>query len=389
MLGAGSVSVFCMQTSGRNFKGIVEALLSRPDEIMLEVGAAGELLAARLRAVIAAALLLLPLANALAGGGIRETLTGLAAAVLINAFAQVWLILARRPRRYLWLSFVTCAFDVSAISLMLLVLAMDDLPAGLNSLVVWCGYLLAILLTALRNDARLTLFAGALALLQYALLIAVLTSQAASPEQLISSDYGAVTMSSQLQRLGLLALVTAITTMLVVRMQQVVDMSGTDGLTGLPNRTWLLHRMPRLFDTVRAGGGTLTLALIDLDHFKRVNDEVGHRAGDRALRHVVAALKQMAEPGEWLVRLGGEEFVLVLRKPIGTAWERVDLIRRLVAEQPFEPERNAELIQLTFSAGLASYPNEGADLSQLLHRADQRLQQAKRDGRNRVIARDG
>ena len=377
-----------MHTAGRSFKGIVEALLSRPDEIMLEVGGAGELLAARLRAVIAAAVLLVPLGNALAGGSIRDTLIGLAAAVLANAFAQAWLILARRPRRYRWLPFVTCAFDVSAISLVLLVLALGDLPAGLNSLLVWSGYLLAIVLTALRNDGRLPLFAGALALAQYALLIGALASQA-SPEQLISSDHGSVTLANQLQRLGLLSLFTVITTMLVYRTQQLVDMSGTDGLTGLPNRTWLLHRMPRLFDAVRAGGGTLTLALIDLDHFKRVNDEVGHRAGDRAIRHVVAALQELAEPDEWLVRLGGEEFVLVMHKPIGTAWEKVDLIRRLVAEQPFQPERNADPIQLTFSAGLAGYPNEGADLSRLLHRADQRLQQAKREGRNRVIARDG
>ena len=377
-----------MHTTGRSFRGVVTALLSRPDEIMLEVGASGELLVARMRAVIAAALLLLPLANALAGGSIKETLIGLAATVVVNAFAQVWLALARRQRRFRWLPLVTSAFDVTATSLVLLVLAIDHLPAGLNSLIVWCGYLLAIVLTALRSDGRITVFAGALALLQYGLLIWALMMLASSPEQLISSDYGAVTMSTQVQRWLLLAVVTLITTMLVYRMQQLVEMSGTDGLTRLPNRSWLLHRMPRLFDAARADGGTLTLALIDLDHFKRVNDEVGHHTGDRALRHVVSLLQQTAEPGEWLVRLGGEEFVMVLRKPIGTAWERVDMIRRMVAERPFEPERNADPIRMTFSAGLASFPHEGADLSHLLRRADHRLQQAKREGRNRVIARD-
>ena len=377
-----------MHTTGRSFQGIVTALLSRPDEIMLEVGAAGELLAARMRAVIATALLLLPLAHALAGGTIQQTLIGLAAAVSINAFAQMWLALARRQRRYRWLTFITSAFDVTATSLVLLVLAWDDLSGGLNNLVVWSGYLLAILLTALRNDGRVTLSAGALALLQYGFLIVVLMMLASSPEQLISSDYGSVTIGNQMQRLLLLTVFTLITAMLVYRMQQLVEMSGTDGLTGLPNRTWLLHRMPRLFDAVRVDGGTLTLALIDLDHFTRVNDEVGHRTGDRALRHVVAMLQQTAEPGEWLVRLGGEEFVMVLRKPIGTAWERVDMIRQMVAEQPFEPERNADPVRLTFSAGLASYPHDGADLSRLLHRANDRLQQAKREGRNRVIARD-
>ena len=378
-----------MHITGRSFRGIVVALLSRPDEIMLGVGASGELLVARLRVLIAAALLLVPLANALAGASIEETLAGLGVAVLINGFALVWLTLARRQRRYRWLSFVTAAFDVTITSVALLVLAINHLPAGLNSLIVWCGYLLAIVLTALRNDGRITLMAGVLALLQYGLLTLIALTFVSSPEQLISSDYGAVTASTQLQRLLVLVIATAVTAMLVYRMQQLVEMSGTDGLTNLPNRTWLVHRMPRLFDAARIDGGSLTLALIDLDHFKRINDEIGHRAGDRALRHVVSMLRQTEQPGEWLVRLGGEEFVMVLRKPIGTAWERVDMIRRLVSERPFEPERNGDPIRLTFSAGLASYPQEGSDLSRLLHRANDRLQQAKREGRNRVIARDG
>jgi diguanylate cyclase (GGDEF)-like protein len=375
--------------TNRSFRGIVVALMSRPDEIMLGVGAGGELQVARLRVVVAASLLLLPLANALTGASINETLASLVAVVLVNAFALVWLTLARRPRRYHWLSLATSAFDVTAISLALLVLVLDNLPAGLNSLILWSGYLLAIVLTALRSDGRVTLATGALALLQYGLLVLFAMASVSSPEQLISSDYGAVNAATQMQRMLLLAIATVIAAMLVYRMQQLVEMSGTDGLTHLPNRSWLLHRMPRLLDAARVDGCSLTLALIDLDHFKRINDEIGHRAGDRALRHVVAMLRQSAEPGEWLVRLGGEEFVMVLRKPIGTAWERVEVIRRLVAERPFEPERNADPIQLTFSAGLASYPHEGDDLSHLLHRANDRLQQAKREGRNRVIARDG
>ncbi|MFC0677143.1 diguanylate cyclase [Lysobacter korlensis] len=366
----------------------MSALLSRPDEIMLEIGATGELLVARLRAVIAALLLLLPLANALGGGTLRSTLVGLAGAVLINLFAQIWLPLARRSRRYRWLPFATSAFDVTATSAVLIVLAFNDVPAGLNSMVVWCGYLLAILLTALRGDGRTTLVAGALALAQYGALaaFALLTT---APEQLISSEHGIVTWSTQLQRLLLLGMGTLVTAVIVYRMQRLVEMSGTDGLTRLPNRTWLLHRIPRLLRAAREEGGSLTLALINLDHFKRVNDEAGHHVGDRVLRHVVSVLRDSAEPGEWLVRLGGEEFVLVMRKPIGTAWERVDALRRLVASRPFEVDRGADFIRVTFSAGLAGYPAEGLDLSALLGRADQRLQEAKREGRNRVIARDG
>ena len=367
---------------------IATALMARPDEILLEVGAGGELLVARLRAVIAVALLMLPLINAAGGGGVRETMIGLGGAVFINVFAQVWLALARRSRQLPWLPFVTTAYDVSVTTLILVVLAFQHLPAALNSLIVWCGYVLAILLTALRSDGRVTLFAGALAVAQYATLVLAVFAVASSPEQLLSTDYGAVTLSSQGQRLVLLMIVTLITAMVVYRMQRLVEMSGTDGLTRLPNRIWLQHRVPRLFDHIRENGGSLTLALIDLDHFKRINDNNGHHAGDRALRHVVNALRDQAEPGEWLVRLGGEEFVMLLRKPLGTAWERVDAIRQAVAEKPFEVERGAEPMQLTFSAGLVGYPHEGLDLSNLLRRADHRLRLAKRQGRNRVIARD-
>ena len=114
------------------------------------------------------------------------------------------------------------------------------------------------------------------------------------------------------------------------RMQRLVELSGNDGLTGLPNRSWLLQRMPRIFDQVRDGGGSLTLALIDLDHFKRVNDDIGHLAANRALRQVAALMSDALGPGERLVRIGGQEFVALLHCPIGSAWERADRLRRAV-----------------------------------------------------------
>lgn len=297
-----------MEIASRRFREFASAALAPPDEIMLEIGASGELLVAQLRVLIASMLLLLPLAHAVTGGGVRETMVGLGAAVLINAFALAWLQLARRRRRYSWLPFATAGFDVTA--------------------------------------------------------------------------------STQVQRLVLLAIITLVTAMVVYRMQRLVEFAGTDGLTRLPNRAWLLHRAPRLISEAPDDGGSLTLALIDMDYFRRINEEAGHHAGDRALRHVVGIVKGLLARSEWLVRLGGEEFVLVLHQPVGSAWERVDAIRRQVAAQPFQAERGHEPMVLTFSAGLASYPHDGPDLSRLLHRSNRRLQAAKREGRNRVIARD-
>lgn len=377
-----------MQAFVRHLRDTLRLLFAQPDEVMLEVGSAGELIAARLRAVIALLLLLLPLINAASGGSVRETMIGLGGAVFVNVFAQVWLALARRHRHHRWLPFASSAFDVSAATLVLAILAANHLPSGLNSMVVWCGYLLALVLTALRGDARVTMFAGGLAVAEYAALAAIAIASASSPEQLLSADYGAVTVGTQVQRLVLLAITTLITVMVTFRMQRVVEMSGTDGLTGLPNRVWLLHRVPRVMDAVQRDGSSLSVALIDLDNFKRVNDEAGHRAGDRALKHVVAILRESPESGENLVRIGGQEFVLLMRRPIGSAWERLDYLRRQLLQRPFEPERGGEPFRLSLSAGIATYPQEGADLSRLLRRADQRLQQAKREGRNRVVARD-
>ena len=374
--------------SKEHYRDIATSLLERPDEVMLEVGAGGELLVARLRVAVAALLLLLPLLNAVTGGTINETMIGLAGAVFVNIFAQVWLALARHKRRFAWLPYASGAYDVTATTLVLVLLAFNHLPSALNSMVVWCGYVLAIVLTALRNDGRVTLFVGGLALAQYASLIWVVFAIAPSPEHLISTEYGTVTPSNQTQRLVLLAAFTLITATVVYRMQRLVEMSGRDGLTGLPNRTWLLHRFPRLLDNARDEGVSLCLGLVDLDGFKRINEEIGHLAGDRALLHVVATLQESLEDGEWLVRLGGEEFVLLLRKPLGTAWERLDGMRRAVATQRFIPEPGADPMLVTFSAGLASYPQDAEDLSNLLRRADLRLNAAKRNGRNRVLARD-
>lgn len=361
----------------------------RPDALMLELGAGGELLVAQLRAALSLLLLLLPLVNLLSGGKFGETMAGLAGAVLTIIASQAWLALARQRNRYRWLPWATATYDVTATSLVLCLLAIGAPAAALNSMVVWAFYLLAIGMTALRNDGRLTLYTGALAMAQYAVLSLAVFALVDSPDQLVSVEYGTAAASTQIQRVLLLALMTALTATVVYRMQRLVDMSGTDGLTGLPNRTWLVHRFPAMLDAARAGGSSLSVCLIDLDYFKRINDEAGHLAGDRALRHVVDVITGQLETREWMARLGGEEFALMMPLPIGSAWERLEAMRRNVAARPFLPEHGAQPMRITLSAGIATWPQDGADLSALLRRADTRLRQAKLEGRNRVLARDG
>lgn len=367
-------------------QGIVARLLARPDEVMLEHGAGGELLVAKLRVVISVLILALPLIAGLGRADASQVLLGLAGAVAINIVAQVWLALARSHRRHGWLPYATGTWDVTATSGVLLMLAREDPVAALNSPVVWCFYALAIMLTALRNDGRLVLYVGGLAMLQYALIAVILLVLAGEP--LVSIEAGQATVAGQLERLVLLLMVTLLTCIVVYRMQRILELSGRDGLTGLPNRAWLLQRLPRMFDAARENGHSLTLALLDLDRFKRLNDDFGPRAGDRALRHVAAVLGEMLERNEHLARIGGQEFVIVLRCPIGSAWERLDRTRRLLGETPFLPERSTETVTITFSAGLAAFPQDGANASALLGVADRRLEVAKREGRNRIVVLD-
>lgn len=375
--------------TGLGLRDFWRQLRAPPDTLMLEIGAGGELLVAKLRAGLSLLLLLLPLVNIITGEfSPSEGTAGLLGVVLAVLFSQLWLLLARPPRRLRWLSWATASYDVTLTTLVLALLALGSPAAGLNSMVVWAFYLVSILMTALRNDGRLTLYTGALAILQYGALAAAVFHLAHAPEQLASADYGTARISNVLQRELLLAIATAITATVVFRMQRLVELSGNDGLTGLPNRTLLVHRFPSLADGARENGGSLSICLLDLDYFRRVNDEAGRAAGDRALRHVVGVFRQALDHGDWLVRLGGEEFVLVMPLPTGRAWERMEALRRELAAAPFQPGRDDDPMRLTFSAGIASWPQDGNDLSQLLRRADLRLRRAKLEGRNRVVARD-
>ncbi|KFN50795.1 GGDEF domain-containing protein [Arenimonas composti] len=375
-----------MSTLRDTFDDLAAALRERPDEILLEVGAGGELLVARLRLLVAALLLLLPLTNLLGGGTAWETGAGLAGTLTVLALSRAWLTLAQRKRRHRWLPTVSSVFDVSVVTLVLLLLGVDDPAAALNSVVVWCCYPLAIFATALRHDLRVTLVAGGAAMAQFALLWLGFVLAADAP--LVSAAYGTVSASSQLQREVLLVAVTLVTAIVVFRAQRLTQLSGTDGLTGLPNRSYLTHRVPGLVAEARIEGQTMSLALIDLDSFRLINAELGHLAGDRALRHAVKVLRMELGREEPMIRVGGEEFVLVLRLPIGAAWERVEALRRKLESQPFLPDPDEAPRRLTLSAGLSSCPQDANDLSGLMKRADQRLRVAKALGRNRVVARD-
>lgn len=155
-----------------------------------------------------------------------------------------------------------------------------------------------------------------------------------------------------------------------------------DQLTGLGNRRHLDKHMPSLLAAARHKAGGLALALLDLDHFKRVNDRFGHAVGDRVLVQIAQVLRDNTRAGDLLVRLGGEEFLVVLADtPPQRALEVCERLRAQAQSQDWEAI--APGLSLTLSIGLASAPPH--ELPPLMQAADEALYRAKDGGRNRVV----
>ncbi|WP_285418795.1 diguanylate cyclase [Pseudomonas sp. efr-133-TYG-5] len=155
-----------------------------------------------------------------------------------------------------------------------------------------------------------------------------------------------------------------------------------DPLTGLPNRAAWSERLEHEIAQWQQHGNTLSLAMLDLDHFKRINDNYGHLAGDKVLKIIATVLRKRLRSHDFIARFGGEEFVLLLpATPPAVGAKLLETLRAAIEACPFHFK--GERVTITLSMGLASFrPGEHSDL--VLKRADQALYRAKNAGRNRV-----
>ncbi|HEY6782286.1 MAG TPA: sensor domain-containing diguanylate cyclase, partial [Candidatus Dormibacteraeota bacterium] len=165
---------------------------------------------------------------------------------------------------------------------------------------------------------------------------------------------------------------------------ELVNAAMTDPLTGLYNSRWLRDAGERDIARAARNAQPLSLLLVDLDHFKTVNDSSGHAVGDLVLQRVAAQLRTSVRGADAVVRLGGEEFVVLLHDCSSEgAWTAAEAVRAAVRNVVM-PE-GCSLGGLTASIGIATYPAHGVTLDQLLGAADRAMYSAKHEGRDRSV----
>jgi len=166
-----------------------------------------------------------------------------------------------------------------------------------------------------------------------------------------------------------------------------LEMAVTDSLTGLHNRRYMAGQLADFVRGSNRGGGSVAVLMIDIDHFKAVNDGFGHDAGDEVLSEFAVRLATNVRAVDLPCRIGGEEFVVVMPDTrLEEALLIADRIRRDVAAAPFRV-MGSEHLSITASVGVAASTGENDSSEALLKRADEGVYEAKSRGRNRVIAR--
>jgi two-component system cell cycle response regulator len=170
-------------------------------------------------------------------------------------------------------------------------------------------------------------------------------------------------------------------------LDQSLELAVTDQLTGLHNRRYMMNQLKALSARAARGGDPVAVLLVDLDHFKLINDGYGHDAGDDVLREFAVRLATNVRAVDLPCRYGGEEFVIVMPGTSLADAERIaERIRLHVGQAPIQVCGGAARLSVTISIGVAATLDADDTLDLLLKRADEALYEAKTSGRNRVVA---
>jgi diguanylate cyclase len=171
---------------------------------------------------------------------------------------------------------------------------------------------------------------------------------------------------------------------LEIELGQVSELIYQDHLTGTLNRRGLDEALIREFARAKRGQTPISIAMLDIDHFKKINDTFGHDVGDQALIHLASVVKEILRPMDEVARYGGEEFIIILPDTIVS--DGVSIMTRLQRDltKRYFLHENEKLL-ITFSAGVAQRETDET-AEAMIARADSALYRAKQAGRNRVFA---
>jgi len=354
---------------------------------VIDAGSEGELLVARVRLALMGAISVVPLVSmyGVKHVGVRENLTALVTVLAGLVVSALIYGFARRNDRSRRLAILTSAFDVTLVTATQVAYLLQDFPsAAANSRTTFIAYFMAIGATCLRWDVRVTIFSGMLAIAEYMVVAGLAWVRWPTVPTNDVLVHGEFVWGHQLGRVVFLVAFTVLSAAIVRQSLQLRISSTHDALTKVMNRAFFEERMADELVRGRRTGQPLCVALLDIDHFKRVNDEHGHDAGDAALQVVASVMRRSLRRTDLLARYGGEEFAVAFPETrLPEAFGKLEQLRLEIASHTILLPSGAEL-RLTVSAGLAMAALDGADVRTLLHAADQRLLDAKRGGRNRV-----
>ena len=168
---------------------------------------------------------------------------------------------------------------------------------------------------------------------------------------------------------------------LLEKQQQLDHLAHHDHLTGLPNRLYLAASLPGLIEEAKNSGKMMAVLFLDLDRFKHINDSRGHDTGDKLLKTVAQRVRATVRAHDLVVRMGGDEFVVILRDITGT--ETVsDTAARITQALSAPMVVDGRTLVTTVSIGVSLYPRDGTDVGELLRHSDTAMYQAKDKGRN-------
>ena len=367
----------------------MDALWQRPDPALAAAGVEGEFLVARVRLAAMALLLITPTWKLFRHPEVAVFFWGFwVTFVATLAALAIWWALRRglwRP----WLGFASSTLDVSLVTTALVTFVFVGSPlVALHSKVTFEIYFLAILATSLRYDSRICVSVGLLAVAEYASLWGFAALRYDLHDPAYAVGVGEYAVVDQVTRLILLTAAVVLAYAIVRRAQRLLQLAARDRLTGAYNRGQFDAALGHEIQRAVRNGHPLAVAVLDLDHFKRINDAFGHAAGDRVLITVAATLAGGMRAADVVARYGGEEFAVLFPQTGRTAAAvRVETLRAQLAASPVHLA-GGQSVTVTCSAGIAELGVDGADAATLLAKADKRLLEAKRSGRDRVHAVD-